>query len=77
MNYYHLLKYETDPLVNPNETTAVELSDGRVMLNIRSESKQHRRAVAVSPDGATSWTKPAFDDALVEPVCMASLWKKT
>jgi sialidase-1 len=64
---------ETDPLTNPSETAAVQLADGRVMLNIRSESKQHRRAVAFSPDGATGWTRPAFDEALVEPVCMASL----
>ncbi len=64
---------ETDPLTNPNETVAVELSDGRVMLNIRSESKQHRRATTVSADGATKWSQPAFDDALAEPICMASI----
>ncbi len=64
---------ETDPLRNPNETVIVELSDGRVMLNIRSESKEHRRATTVSPDGATKWTKPTFDEALTEPICMASI----
>jgi sialidase-1 len=64
---------ETDPLTNPNETVAVQLADGRVMLNIRSESKRHRRAVAFSPDGATNWTKPVFDDALLEPICMAGI----
>ena len=31
--------WETKPLINPNETSLVELLDGRVMLNIRSESK--------------------------------------
>lgn len=65
--------WNTPELVNPNETAAVELSDGRVMLNIRSESKDMRRAVAISPDGATGWTKPAFDAALYEPICFASL----
>jgi sialidase-1 len=64
---------EADPLTNPSEAAVVQLSDNRVLLNIRSESKPHRRAVAVSPDGATNWTKPAFDDALLEPICMASL----
>jgi len=64
---------ETDPLVNPNETCAEQLADGRVMLNIRSESKENRRAVAFSKDGSTGWTKPAFDNALLEPVCFASL----
>jgi sialidase-1 len=64
---------ETDPLVNPSEHVAVELPDGRVMVNIRSESAANRRAYAISPDGATAWSKPEFDDALLEPICMASL----
>jgi sialidase-1 len=63
----------TDPLVNPSEAMAVELADGRVMLNIRSESPPNRRAVATSPDGATGWTRPVFDQQLLEPICMASL----
>jgi sialidase-1 len=64
---------ETEPLTNPNETVVAQLADGRVMLNIRSESKEHRRAVAFSADGATKWTKPIFDSTLLEPICMASL----
>ena len=52
---------------------AVELTDGRVMLNIRNESRQHRRLVAFSKDGATQWTEPVFDPSLFEPVCMASM----
>jgi sialidase-1 len=60
-------------LPNPNESTIVELSDGRAMINMRNESPRHRRAVAISPDGATRWSKPQYDDALVEPICFASL----
>ena len=63
--------------VNPNETVIAELADGRVMLNTRSESKDHRRLVTTSPDGATKWTTPRFDDELLEPVCMASLVRLT
>lgn len=63
-----------DPeLKNPSETIVVELADGRTMLNIRSESKEHRRAITYSKDGATGWTKLVFDDALLEPICMASI----
>jgi len=58
---------------NPSETLAVELSDGRVLCNIRSEAKENRRLIAISPDGASNWTTPEFDEALLEPVCMASL----
>jgi sialidase-1 len=68
-----IVAHEKDPLLNPSETTAAELPDGRVMLNIRSESKERRRAVSLSKDGLTGWTKPRFDEALLEPVCMGSL----
>jgi len=60
-------------IVNPSETIAVELSDGRVLLNIRSESAANRRLVSVSRDGARGWSTPRFDRALLEPVCHASI----
>lgn len=63
----------TDEWINPNETIAIELADGSVMLNVRSESKAHRRLVTVSKDGATGWSTPRFDDALLEPICMGSI----
>lgn len=63
----------TAEFINPNETVVVELSDGRVMLNVRSESKRNRRLVTVSSDGASDWSEPRFDDALLEPVCMAGI----
>lgn len=63
-----------DPdLANPSETVAVQLSDGKVMFNIRHEGKPHFRAVSLSEDGATKWSKPKLDAALPEPVCMASI----
>jgi len=64
-------------LKNPSETLAVQLSDGRVMLNIRNESSEHRRAVSYSNDGATGWTAPVFHNELVEPVCMGSMIRLT
>jgi len=60
-------------IINPSETLAVELDDGRVLCNIRSECPQNRRLISNSPDGASGWTEPVFDDALLEPVCMGSL----
>lgn len=64
---------DTEEFVFPNETVVVQLADDRVMLNARSESKKHRRLITLSPDGATSWSKPRFDDALLEPICMAGI----
>lgn len=43
------------------------------MLNVRNESKAHRRIVVTSPDGASDWSEPKFDDELEEPICMAGL----
>lgn len=58
---------------NPSESMAVQLSDGRVMLNIRNESSRRRRLVSISPDGISNWSKPQFDDQLFEPICAASI----
>jgi len=62
-----------DTLPNPSETYAVERRDGSVQLNIRNESPEHRRAISISPNGATGWSVPRFHAQLVEPVCMGSL----
>jgi len=45
---------DSPPVRYPNETVIVQLSDGRVMLNARSESDAHLRLVTISDDGATS-----------------------
>lgn len=65
----------SDFIINPSETIPVQLNDGRVYLNIRSESKENRRLISTSQDGTTGWTNPRFDNALLEPVCMASILK--
>lgn len=56
-----------------NECQVVELGDGRLMLNMRSYHKRNRRAVATSDDGGLTWSKLRHDEALIEPVCQASL----
>lgn len=63
----------SESIINPNETCAVQLADGRVMLNMRSESKPNRRAVAFSADGSSNWSKPEFVEELKEPICFASM----
>jgi sialidase-1 len=56
-----------------NECQVVELSDGRLMLNIRSYKLPKCRLVALSKDGGLTWSEPAPDEALVDPVCQASI----
>lgn len=58
---------------NTNESAVVELRDRTLMLNMRSNHGKNRRAVAVSGDRGESWSDVRLDDALVEPVCQASL----
>src|SRR5258706_5388493 len=64
---------DTKEWVFPNEATAIQLADSGVLLNLRTESRVYRRLGTTSPDGATGWSKPVFDQALREPVCMASI----
>jgi len=64
---------DTPEYIFPNETAAAQLSDGRVMLNVRTESKTHRRTVVTSADGATHWSPPRFDPELLEPICFATI----
>lgn len=56
-----------------NECAVVELSDGRLMLNMRNYRGNNRRGVAISNDGGESWSEVRDDPALIEPVCQASL----
>ena len=66
-----------DTIVNPNESVVLQLTDGRVMINMRNESVNNRRLISYSSDGASGWSKPVFDKELFEPVCMASLIRIT
>ena len=56
-----------------NESQVVELTDGRLLLNMRSYHGLNRRAIAYSDDGGESWSAVRLDDELIEPVCQASL----
>lgn len=61
-----------------NESTVVELADGSVMLNMRTERsgrEEHGygRLVAISHDQGKSFGKPYYDNGLIEPVCNASI----
>jgi sialidase-1 len=63
----------TPEFPNPNETNLIERSDGSVVMNVRTTSPRNRRSLAVSPDGATHWSEPRFDETLTDPICFAGL----
>lgn len=60
-------------IVNPNESALVELPDGQVLIDMRTESAPNRRLHAVSSDGGETFTHPRFVDDLIDCVCETSV----
>lgn len=62
------------PDVNTDECTVAELSDGNLLLNIRSNDRTlPNRKQSFSHDGGLSWTAPEYDTTLIEPLCQGAL----
>ncbi len=56
-----------------NECTVVELSNGKLLLNIRTQDKSRRlRGLSFSENGGDSWSETIFHPTLVGPICHAS-----
>ncbi|MQR02144.1 sialidase family protein [Glaciimonas soli] len=61
------------PYPGTNESTAAELSDGRVMINSRDQTGVSKaRIVFTSPDGS-AFGQGVVDPTLIDPVCEGSL----
>ena len=58
-----------------NESVAVELDSGDLYLNMRNYT--NRRAFAVSRDGGETFGDIAFDEALIDSECQASMIRYT
>jgi len=57
-----------------NESIAVELEDGSVMLNSRIHGISERhRGVSISNDGGETFAKSYYDPMLLEPYCQGSI----
>jgi sialidase-1 len=57
-----------------NECEVVELTGGRLMLNMRNYNRAKRsRQTAVSDDGGLTWRDQKHDAALIEPICQAAI----
>lgn len=55
------------------EGMAVQLEDGRVMMNMRNSTS--KRARAYSTDLSKAWSAITYDDVLIDPACQAALVK--
>ncbi len=57
-----------------NESQLVELTDGRLMLNMRmQQNRTGFRGISYSSDAGVTWTAMEYDDELNGPTCQASL----
>ncbi|WP_018626578.1 sialidase family protein [Niabella aurantiaca] len=56
-----------------NESQVTELSDGTLVMNMRSYNHKQSRAISYSKDGGATWTPIEHDLQLVESVCQASI----
>lgn len=56
-----------------NEVQMVELSNGRLLLNARSMTGNHKRKIAFSEDGGQTWSPVEDDKQLLDPECQGSL----
>jgi len=66
------------PTDQVNECQIVELSDGKLMLNMRSyDRSKSGRAISISEDGGMTWSEVYKDTELIDPVCQASLIRYT
>ncbi|MGN1479960.1 MAG: exo-alpha-sialidase [Acutalibacteraceae bacterium] len=61
-----------DVLLDPSECAAA-LWQGRVVISIRNENRERRRAFAVSKTGFSDWSEPLLYDNMPDPVCMGSM----
>lgn len=56
-----------------NESTIAELSNGRLMLNMRNTGKTRHRQIAISKNAGKKFSPSAPDSVLIEPVCEGNL----
>jgi len=56
-----------------NESQVTELTDGTLVMNMRSYNDQYSRAISFSKDGGKTWSEIQHDYQLVESKCQASI----
>jgi len=66
-------QYSSSPAINTTECTVVEVSDGKLMLNMRNHYGKGRRAVSYTSDMGKTWSPLEFVEDLKDPVCQASM----
>jgi len=64
----------SSPVDQVNECEVVELTGGKLMLNMRNyDRSQPSRQVCLSEDGGLTWKDQKSDAGLIEPLCQAAI----
>ena len=66
-SFYASGNVKPSPDNNIDETKAIELSDGSIMLNHRKGVSQGKRAWSKSTDGGNKWTYQGIDQEVLDP----------
>lgn len=62
------------PNENTDECTVAELSNGNIVLNMRSgDRRMPNRKISISTNGGLTFTAAVYDSVLIEPVCQGAL----
>lgn len=71
----HGKSWEMSQPIKPgcNESQVAELSDGKLIINMRSYNNKYCRAISFSSDGGKIWSEIQHDLQLVESICQASI----
>jgi sialidase-1 len=57
-----------------NESTAAEITNGKVLMNIRNQhGNPRKRILAVSSNDGLNWDRSYFSNELIDPVCQGSM----
>ncbi|WP_423127782.1 sialidase family protein [Gaoshiqia sp. Z1-71] len=56
-----------------NESQVTELSDGTLLMNMRSYNDKYSRSISLSKDGGETWSPIEHDYQLVESRCQAAI----
>ena len=57
-----------------NESSATEISGGKLLMNIRNQRGDIRqRIIGLSDDGSATWKETYFDPQLPDPICQGSI----
>lgn len=71
--------FQPENSISPNEACIAQLSDGRMLMNIRTVKAEgkatlpHYRMLAVSDNGISGWKDARYETQLPDPACMGGM----